>query len=149
TTLLGTGRGTKTLAANTMTVGKVINLIGGGVFSSGISPGNLTIKVKLGSVVLASGTLTNLLTSATNEAFQFACTITTRTIGATGTVVVNGNFTYESTNALTRGFLALTNAGATSTIDTTATQTLDITVTYASATGNSITTNISTIEISA
>lgn len=149
TTIFGTGIGSKTMAANTLTIGKVINIIVSGVFTTPVAAGNLTIRVKFGSTTIATGTISTLINSATNAGIQFNVTITTRTTGASGTVVVDGSVGYDTTGVLTRNFVALNNAGATSTIDTTASQVIDVTAQYATGTGNTLKTTTATIELTA
>lgn len=147
TSLFGTGIGTLTLPANFFVIGKTVRIMGAGVFSSLITPGNVTIKIKLGSTVIATGTITNILASASNNAFEFMGEITCRTTGASGTVMVNGNTDYD-TGVLAQGTLSLNNAGATTTIDTTASQILDVTFTWATANAsNTISTTTASVEV--
>lgn len=141
------GTGSMTLPANFFDVGRSIRIKGGGIFSTLITPGNLTVKVKYGSTVMASVTIGNLLASATNNAFDFECTITCRTTGASGTATTAGLISYE-TGTLARGMAALNNTGATATIDTTAAALIDVTVTWATANAsNTLTTTTASMEI--
>lgn len=147
TSIIGTGVGSITLPANFLVAGKTLRISIGGVFSTLLTPGNLTIVVKLGSTTIASSTISNILASASNNAFQGAGTITCRSAGASGSVSMNGNVNYD-TGVLTRGFAALNNSGSTVTLDTTASQTLDITVQWATASAsNSIKATTATVEI--
>lgn len=147
TTLFSTGIGTLTLPANFWIAGKTISINMGGVFSTFTVPGNVTIAVKLGSVTIATGTITNILASATNNAFMGFLDITCRTTGATGTVMCNGNVNYD-TGTLARGFLALNNSGATATIDTTASQAIDVQITWATANAaNTISATTARVEV--
>lgn len=147
TSAVPTGVGTVTLPANFLVAGKVIRISGGGVFSTLITPGTLTVKVKLGSVVVASVAITNLLASAANNAFQFAGTMVCRTAGVSGTVMADGQADYDS-GTLVRGFAALNNAGATSTVDTTGALLVDVTVTWGTSNAaNTLTTTNCCIEV--
>lgn len=137
TSIIGTGVGTITLPANFFLAGKTIRISGGGIYSAAIVPGNLTIKVKYGTIVLASVVITNLAGSGSNLAFQYSTTISCRTTGATGTVITDGNASYE-TAVLARGFAALNNGAATATIDTTASNALDVTATWATMSASNI-----------
>lgn len=131
TSIIGTGIGTITLPANFFVPGKTIRISGGGAYSTTTVAGNLAIKVKYGTTTLATGTISNLIGSATNLAFQFSNTITCRTVGATGTIITDGSGSYDSAGTLARSFIPLNNAGAAVTIDTTAITILDVTATFA------------------
>lgn len=146
TTAIPTGVGTLSLPANFFSAGTVIRLKGGGIFSTLITPGNLTVKMKLGSTTIASVVISNLLAAASNNAFDFEGTIICRSTGAGGTVMATGFITYD-TGTLLRGVGALNNAGGATTVDTTAVQTIDVTVQWQTANAsNSITTTIATVE---
>lgn len=143
TSILGTGVGSKTLAANFLTAGRTINISGGGIYSAAaIAPGTLTIKVKLGSTVTATNTLAQLLSGASSLGYQYDLEIVCRTTGATGTVMVNGSLDYATTSTGTRSFSDLNNAGATTTIDTTSSQVVDVTVTWQTASTSNIINNL-------
>lgn len=147
TSLFSTGVGSATIAAALLIPGKTISVIGGGIFSTTITPGNLTIKVKMGGVTIATGTITNLVGSQTNDPFEIGCQIVCYTNGATGTVMVNGNMNYQS-GTLQRGFVALNNTGATTTINTTTSNLIDISATWATANAsNSISMTTCNVEI--
>lgn len=142
-----TGVGNLTFPVNTFEVGKSYRIRGGGIYSTGIVPGTLTVRVKIGSITIASVAITNVISLATGSVWEFECVITFRTIGASGTVMCVGSASYEITS-LSRGFAALNNAGSTSTVDTTVTNLIDITVQWSSTSLglNSITTNLAIIE---
>lgn len=148
TSIIGAGTGSTVIVANTVMVGRTIRLEGYGVYSAAaVLPGNLTIKVKLGSTVIATSTLSAILASASTLGYQFSADITFRTIGASGTVMIGGSLDYATTSSGTRTFADLNNNGSTTTIDTTSNQTIGVTVTWATAsTSNIITNNVTTIE---
>lgn len=147
TTLSGTCVGSLTIPANWLSVGSSFRLKGGGVFSTFLTPGNVTVRIKLGGVTIATGTISNILASATNSGFDFEAIVVCRTIGASGTVMANGIATYE-TGTLARGTLSLNNAGATSTIDTTANAAFDVTYQWATANAsNTVTITTAAIEM--
>ncbi len=138
TTILGSGVGSLTLAANTLTIGKTVRIIGGGIFSSVLIPGNLTFRVKFGSVNLATGAITNLLASAVDKQFEFSCEITCRTTGVSGSVFINGKATYDI-GVLTQGAVALNNAGTAVVTDTTASNVISVSVQWSTPdAGNTI-----------
>lgn len=139
TSVVGTGIGSLTLPSNFFVPGKTVRIAGGGVYSAAFSPGNLTIKIKYGATILATAVITNLLTSASNDAFQFSATITNRTTGSSGTVITDGNVSYDNAaGGLARSFAAINNAGATATINTTTSNLIDVTATFATQSTSNI-----------
>lgn len=147
TSAIPSGYGTKTIPGGVALAGTLFRLKGGGVFSTlVVNPGNLTVKIKLGSVAIATVVISNLLANATNNAFDFEGILVCRSAGASGSYVATGFITYD-TGVLVRGTAALNNAGAATTIDTTADQTIDVSVQWATAsTSNTLTTVVATIE---
>lgn len=140
TSAIGTGVGTLTLLANTLVAGSTIHIDGGGVYSAAaITPGNLTIKIKLGSTVIATCVLGALVSGATTLAYNFDAVLVFRSIGASGTVLCHGELDYNS--GLGRNFGDLTNNGAVTTIDTTVDQILDVSVTWQTASVSNIVKN--------
>lgn len=137
TSIIGTGVGTKTLPANFFIAGKTVRIRGGGKFSTKAAPtGNVTVKVKYGSTVIASYTLsTQVPDGASGQPFDYELIITCRTTGATGTVMMTGFLTHFAKSIGTNGrdWANLNNGGATTTIDTTASSALDVTWTWATA----------------
>lgn len=146
---LGTGIGTKTLTANSTVIGRTIRIEGSGVYSAAVvSPGTLTIKIKLGSTVLASTVLGAIVSGASNLGFQFEADFTFRTIGGSGTVVTAGSINYASNALGARLFGDLNNSGSSATVDTTVDQAIDVTVTWQTASvSNIIKVTNSTIEV--
>lgn len=139
TSVIGTGVGTKTIPANFFVAGKTVELMGSGIFSTALVPGNVTLRFKLGSTTIASATITTMPSSASNVEFNYCLMITCRTTGATGTVMAGGGLFYF-TKAGTEEFAPLNNAGATTTIDTTATQAIDLTWQWATASASNTAT---------
>ncbi len=133
TTLLGTGVGTKTLPSNFFTIGKTIRLRVGGVYSTPITGATATIRVKYGSTTLATIATTSLLASASNLEVDGEVLITCRTTGGTGTVITHGDIEYLTGVTGTIAVDPLNNAGATTTIDTTTTNALDVTIQWDTA----------------
>lgn len=148
TTILGSGVGSLTLAANALIAGKTIRLVVGGVYSTpaAASP-SLIFKIKLGSTVVATFTTTTLHSGATNERFCVEVLITCRTTGASGTVMVDGEVSYQTVTAGVMGIDPLNNAGATTVVDTTTSQAIGVTVQWDSATSSrSITGTVVIVE---
>lgn len=146
TSAIPSGFGTKIVPGGVCQSGSLFRLKGGGIFSTLLVPGNLTVKIKLGSTTIASVVISNLLASATNNAFDFEGIMICRSAGASGTFVATGFITYE-TGTLARGTASLNSVGATVTIDTTADQAVDVSVQWDTAsTSNTLTTVVATIE---
>lgn len=146
TSAIPSGFGTLTIPDSVAVAGTLFRLKGGGIFSTLITPGNLTIKIKLNSTIIASVVISNLLASASNNAFDFEGIIVCRSNGSSGTYVATGFITYD-TGVLIRGTAALNNAGGAVTVDTTIGQTIDVTVQWATANAsNTITTVVATVE---
>lgn len=148
TSILGTGVGTKSLPANFFAVSKTTVIHVGGVYSTPIGTPSVTVKVKYGTTVLASKTTTSLLSGASGLEFNVDVIITNRSVGATGTVVVNGHVEYATGVAGQSATDSLDNGGLPVTIDTTAGNALDVTLTWDSATATRIATStVSTIDV--
>lgn len=149
TSVVGTGVGSMTLPANFFVAGKTLRIRIGGIYSTpAIATPSVTVKVKYGSTVLATVTTTSLLSGASNLEFDGEVAITCRTTGATGTVVAHGDIEYATGVAGTIAVDPLNNAGAATTIDTTASALVDITVTWDTATSTRIATStVTTCEV--
>ncbi len=150
TSIIGTGVGYGlTLPTNFFVAGKTIRLRIGGIYTTpALATPSLVIKVKYGATVIATVTTTALLSGATNLEFDGEVDITCRTTGATGTVMVHGDIEYATGVVGTIAVDPLNNAGATTTIDTTASSLLDVTITWDSATSTrSATSTVATVEV--
>lgn len=135
TSIFGSGTGTKTLPANYITAGKNFRvLVRGRMGTKAVAPGNLTIKFKLGSTVLWSAVIAPAISLA-NDYFEFVGDFTGRTTGASGTVFAQAIAAYNDGTTTTVNAPIAANTG-TSTIDTTATQVVDVTATWATADAN-------------
>lgn len=126
TSILGTGVGSKTLASGFFTAGKTVRLKVSGLYSTVAIPGNVIVRVKLGSTVIASATTSAFVTGASSDYFDFETTITCRTTGGSGTVMSNGIVSYAGATGPV--FDAVNNGGSTATVATNASQVLDVTV---------------------
>ena len=170
-TVTGTGSAvSSTLVSTTNAIGKValpagylnvagrkLRLTGGGYYSTaGGGGGNYIIFVKLGSNVVATTLVfTGTYAGATNLPFRIDCTVATKTTGASGTLVANGNVTGIAAGALAQGeanmwpMMQGSTAGTTSTsvtLDLTAAYTLDLQLNV-NQTGNSWTLNDLSVEV--
>lgn len=143
---LGAGVGSLTLPANFLTVGRTIRIKGGGIYSTLITPGNLTVRVKYGGVTIASVVVGTLLGSASNAGFDFECVITCRSIGASGTVVCAGLINYAASGSNRLADYINTGTGTT-TVNTTTSNALEVTIQWSSASAsNTLTTIVATVE---
>jgi hypothetical protein len=79
-------------------VGKWINVIFRGTYTTGATPGTLIIKVKNGTTQMIATSAVTLSASQTNSAFKFSCDIMTKTTGATGTSEIQCDSLYNGTS---------------------------------------------------
>jgi len=145
TTLLSpTGVGSLTINANTLAAGKTYLIKAYGFVSTDASAPNWTIKAKLGGTVIA--TTTGAATaSLSNRRVEITTIFTCQTTGTSGTIAAQGTFGYNSNS--TNGFTREMVNTAPITINTTASQTIDLTFTWSVANANNtITITNATIE---
>lgn len=145
TNIIGTGVGTLSVPANAFQVGDSFHCNIKGDISS-LNNETLTIELKSGAVVLASsGALT--LPVMTNQPFEIETDFTIRTIGAatTASIFTCSEFNYiqnSGTSFQGKMFQTLNNT----TFDTTISNTLEVCVTWGSAsTSNSITSHLTNL----
>lgn len=139
------GVGSISIPANGFSVGDTFMVVIAGTFSADNNEG-LRLRVKAGSTVLAdSGAST--VPGASDDVFKITLYFTVRQIGGAGTasIVTVGDFAYlKESNNLFEGFAF--NTVNDTTFDTTTSNTLDVTVEWAtSSTGNSIYSDIFTL----
>lgn len=128
TTLTGTGTGSLTLPVNFLKAGTTLKVRVFGTHSAALVP-TIEIKVKIGSVTVLDTGIVNSGNS-TNALLDIEGWITCRTTGATGTVFSQGWYTERSGGTVTTYQMVNTS---TSTIDTTATQLVDVTLQWGTA----------------
>ncbi len=140
TTILGAGRGTKTLDADIFDVGSVVVIVCHGHVSDTGTP-TLDLSVTLGGTEVCSTGAVTLAPTITEEGFTLRIEIVCRTTGGAGTVVAGGTFEYSAGN---QHKLVKT---ATTTVDTTAALAVDVTADWGAAdAANTITCQIATIQ---
>lgn len=142
TSLVGTGvpGQSGTLGANFFNVGSSLRWRLMGYLSDTGTP-TLQIKVKLGSTIIYDTTAITLPNLSGNQLFFMEGRSTCRTTGATGTVFSTSEV-FCNTGASSLGNLDLIVPTAAVTIDTTVSQTFDVTATWGTASAsNSITIN--------
>ena len=149
-TLLGTGVGTKTLPANFFVAGKTIRLTASGYFSTDLIPNTLNIRFKLGSTTIVSTGAFTPSGSLSNQFWRVELFLTCRTTGATGTVIAQGVF-QDIDTGITAGLNAYPMLDTTTnTIDTTASQIVDLSADWdgiGAQAGDTITATNSVLEI--
>ena len=143
TTMLGSGTGSLTLPANWFTsAGNSLIIDSYGRLTTQAVPGTQRVRLKFGASVILDTTAYNLVGSITDAVWRLHTVITARTVGASGTVIAESIF--ETTGAaLVPNEQKMLNT-ATITIDTTATQVVDLTNLFNTA-SNSISTETFTM----
>lgn len=145
TTILDTGQGRKTLRPNFFIVGRVLGFQIRGYYTTIITP-TLTLKFKLGSVVLVSTGAVVLTTIGTAKGWKFSGSLTCRSTGGTGAISVEGKGNFSTATIDTLGW---DNTTGTVAVDTTIEQTMDITAQWGTASAsNTLTSTFCKISIS-
>lgn len=132
TTLVGTGKGSLVARADRVAVGDCFNFRAGGVFSAAANP-TLRLRLKFGTLVVGD-TGAVVISNVTNAHWVLEGTATIRSIGATGTIMVEGSFLTSAGDHFEFVFLVPTI------INTTQNNNVDITAEWGTAAvGNTIT----------
>lgn len=148
TSILGTGIGSKTFAANTLTEGTMIRLKASGRYlPSAVIPEAFTVTIKLGSTTLADTTaaVTNV---ATSQFWSIDVTISIKTVGVGGTLGIAGGLNYII-NATSPSLNAapLDNTTGAGTVDTTISNDLDLLARWGDADVHLFQCFVATIEV--
>ena len=129
TSIIGTGVGSLSIPANAFRVGDSFHGKIGGVISDTANGDDITVRIKAGGTVLATtGAFTLDTTAATGEGWEMELDFTIATLGATGSICTNGNFAYTKTNDKKVSGYVFQDVQP---INTTVSNTLDITVEWA------------------
>lgn len=147
TTVIGIGDGTLTLPVHTLIPGRTIRITVSGIFSDdAVTPGTVTVVAKLGSTTVCSTGAQTPAAGVANGGWKAVIHVTCRTAGGSGTVMAHGAFENQGT-ALAESNWWMVNTGTT-TIDTTATQAIDVTWDWGTAdSDNSTTGQIALVEV--
>ena len=141
TSLFGTGVGTLTLPANFFVAGRTIRARVRGYVSDTGSP-TMQARVKLGAVVIASVTSGAIIATGTRP-FVVEAVLTCRTTGATGAFIGQIYEQYGSTGGADYSVTSATVA-----VDTTASNALDVMLTWSAADAlNTATITNATVEV--
>ena len=127
TTIVGSGVGSLSVPANSFQVGHSFHAKIGGVISAQ-NGDTITIRIKEGTTILAAtGAIT--LSPCTTQGWEIELDFTVRSIGATGSVMTNGEFKYNRDTGSYEGFVF----NDLETVDTTISTTLDVTIEWGQA----------------
>ena len=144
TSMFSTGVGSLNIPANSLVAGRTYRIKLKG-YASGINGDTSTIKVKIGTTELVSST--GAWQTLTDIGFTLEFDFTCRTTGATGTIAGNGYSLVSGGQGFSTVSMRALLAG-TDTINTTASQDIDLTYQWSSAnTGNTITITNASIEV--
>lgn len=144
TTLTGAGKGTLTTPLAALAVGSTFIIEAHGVLGTHSTAGQPTLKIKIGSKVLATITPPTLANSLSAVPFTLRAVVTVTTAGASGVVNIGGELIIlpTTTSVATAGFSA-----AVSSTDLSAAAAWDLTNTWsASNAANTITVRTLTID---
>jgi len=146
TTLVGSGVGSLTFPANSLFIGRTIRIQAYGLLSTATVPGTLRIKVKLGSTVILDTTAQTVASALSNFVWKVDAVITVRTVGASGSVMSQSAFEFQASSLAALLAWSMTNTAAV-TLDTTASNALDVTAQWGTAdTSNNIRCTNVTVE---
>lgn len=133
-----------TVSANSLnSVGRTLKLWGAGLYTTpALSVATLTVKIKLGSVTLATFTSSANAGLVTDNAWNFQAFITTQTAGASAVFEVHGNLMIDlgATPGLADSVFSDVNTAVSSAVDSTTSQTLQITVAFSAASASNAAT---------
>lgn len=131
--LSSTAYGSKTILANRLVTSSTVNIQGGGIFSIPlVTPGNVTIRLKINGATVITSVVSSLTGAMTDGAFQFDCSLVCRTAGSSGILSSVGGLNFAAP-AGARIFSDLVNGGTDVSINTTIDNTLDITAQWQTA----------------
>jgi hypothetical protein len=126
TSIVGTGVGSLTIPASAFVVGDSFHAKIGGVIDGSVNNDEIIVRIKAGATLLAS-TGSFILDSTTNNGWECELDFTIAAIGATGSICTNGNFAYTKlVDKKVQGYVFQDVQP----IDTTISNTLDITVEF-------------------
>jgi len=126
TSIVGSGVGSLTIPANHFVVGDSYHAKIGGVIDGSTNNDEIIVRIKAGATLLAS-TGSFILDDTTNNGWECELDFTIAAIGAVGSICTNGNFSYTKvTDKKVQGYVFQDVQP----IDTTISNTLDITVEF-------------------
>lgn len=134
-----------TIPGGSLYVGRTYqSTIRGAYSTQGLLPGNLTIRVKLGGVTVATAAMTALVGAILEKGFLIAFTLTCRSLGTNGSVAVAGDVGFNT--ALNDRILYEIQTVTNPVVNTTVDQQLDVTAQWQTAsTPNSLLVKTATV----
>ena len=148
TTMMPSGFGSLTLAANFWTVGKTVRIKMAGKAMAAAGGGTLRVRPKVGAVVMLDSAAVTVPTGVTGVPWEIEVTLTCRTTGATGTIQATGRFGLSSAATGAAMSFNLFPASAVATVDTTASAALGCTALWDTNTASrTITTQNCVVEV--
>ncbi|OQP63185.1 hypothetical protein A3860_25175 [Niastella vici] len=144
TTLISSGTGNLTIPAAAWFAGKSFRIVVQGAYSTDAdNAARLKFTIRLGSVVIAQSAGIFAGYGKTNMPYELRAECICRSTGASGTIYSTGIMTYDDAGYIT----AVNDGTGIATVDLTASQTLNITVTLSDdAAGNAVSAFIVTME---
>lgn len=137
-TLIGSGVGSLTLAANFWTAGKTLVIEAWGTISTDAVPDTLVLNLSLDAVNVCTTTALTPANAIVDRVWHVRIVITCRTTGATGTVFGQGAFSMLKLSTAQDEW-PMGNISAT-TIDTTQADAINLSADWASGSGNNVIT---------
>jgi len=128
-----------TIAAGTLTVGSTYRIRAAGVYTSGVTPGTGTWRIRIGTTTLTGNIACSVapaqIASLTNAPFTFEALVTVRAIGAAGTIIgecwVGGAPASGANHSFSNGTIQVPIVGSATTatvaVDTTVAEILELT----------------------
>ena len=142
-TLIGTVAGSLTIPANWFASnGTVMEVCASGLMTTAAAAqGTVQFKLKFGTTVVAQTAAFTPTASLSNNVYDACIRLTARTVGASGTIMATNIIPTTGVTLISAGEANFTNPtpGTAVVVDTTATQVLDLTVTFSANATNSIT----------
>lgn len=130
--VLGSGIGTLTFPGYSLFLGRTIRIQAYGILSTALVPGTLRIKIKLGTTVILDTGAQTPASSLTDLIWKIDAIITVRAVGSVTTVIGQGAFEHQTSALAAMLTWAMTNTAAIN-VDLTASQTLDVTAEWSTA----------------
>lgn len=146
TTLAGAGKGTLTIPANYLTLGRTVRVKASGYYGTTGTP-TLRLKVKFGSTILCDTGANTTGSGISARGWTLEAVITCRTVGSSGAVIGQGRVFLSTTHTAGTIDDFTPNTSAT-TVNTQTTQAVDVTAQWGTASpSNTITCTNLTVEV--
>lgn len=137
--------GDNIIPAARLSVGSIIKIKACGYYSSlSSSPGTLQLKAKLGSTVVFDTGALSILSNSSNDYWELEGILTVQTQGASGKIIGQAKAKFFNTAGLQTANYPIVNTAQIS-IDTTVSQTFDLTSTWSTASTSNVITSTNVI----